>query len=212
VTASSTSFAESRGLWHGHGVSYCEECWTEFVDTVPRCSDCGGPLQAGELPAARPLVEEAPDVAVAGAVDLSAIDSLIVELPGEDAEHYAEALRMEGVHSRLECGEFVRFRGPGQKPTGPISLRAPVRVFVATDDKEQARDILESVGQEDLVGDAWLEGVEAEEIDDGDAEPPPAAESAHDTPPEARAEGVSSGAVVVLLLAVALGLIFLFAR
>lgn len=192
-------------------MSYCEECWTEFVDSVQRCSDCGGPLQAGELPSARPLVDEAPDVPV-GAVDLSAIDSLIVELPGEDAEHYAEALRMEGVHSRLECGEFVRYRGPGQKPTGPISLREPVRVFVATADQEQARDILEAIGQEDLVGDAWLEGVEAAEIDDGDPEPRPVAESAHTAPTEIRAEGVNSGAIVVLLLAVALGLLFLFAR
>jgi hypothetical protein len=148
-----------------------------------------------------------------GAVDLSAIDSLIVELAGEEAEHYAEALRMEGVHSRLECGDFVRYRGPGQKPTGPISLRAPVRVFVATADLEQARDILESVGQEDLVGDAWLEGVEAAEIDDADPELSPDAGSAPPTTStEMRAEGVSKGGLAALLLAVALGLIFLFAR
>lgn len=192
-------------------MSYCEECWTEFVDTVQRCSDCGGPLVAGELPAVRSRVEEAVAGEV-GAVDLAAIDSLITELRGEEAEHFAEVLRMEGVHSRLECGEFVRYRGPGQKPTGPISLTLPVRVFVAAAELDQARDILESLGQDDLVGDAWLEGAEAVELDDEDPELRSDRGTGHVAPTEIRAEGVSSRALLVLILAVAVGLIFMFAR
>ncbi len=205
------TFAKDRGLWHWHSVRYCQECWTEFVATVQRCSDCGGPLQDGELPAARPRDEEIEDGEVVTS-DLADIDSLITELPGEEAEHFAEALRMEGVHSRLECGEIVRHRGPGQKATAKISFSLPVQIFVADAERERARDILESINQEDLIGDAWSEGAEAEEIYERESLLQADAELDQTAPPEIRTEGISSRAILVLLLAVAVGLIFVLAR
>lgn len=192
-------------------VRYCESCWTEFVDGIQRCSDCGGPLLDGELPRVRPVTEEEEASFVAIAPDLSAIDSLAAEIPGQDAEHFAEALKIEGIVSRLECGDLVRFRGPGQKATGMISLSEPVRVFVSAADLESARDILESINQADLIGDAWAEGSEEFDVDDSgllraaqtDIDAPTA-------PPNLQPEGNHRGSIIALVLAVAVGMLFLF--
>lgn len=194
------------------GVAYCEECWTEFVDGVPQCSDCGGPLRAGPLPDEPPMAEQ--EGGAAGAdPELAGIDSLVGEFPGEDAEYLAEALRMEGIHSRLECGGIVRHRGPGQKATGPISLSLPVRVFVAEAELERAGEIRESISHDDLVGDAWAEGADAPEFEDPAGSPGSAVPADHAGPPlEMRAEGTSSRVAIVLLLAAAVGLLFMFAR
>ena len=174
---------------------------------MQRCSDCGGPLLDGDLPAVRPREDE-DETVEAAVVDLAAIDSLVAEMPGEEAEHFAEALKMEGVHSRLECGDVVRYRGPGQKATGLISLSKPVRVFVAQPELEAAHDILVSISQEDLVGDAWAAGADAVEIEDVDA-----ADDAIETiapPLEPSAAGTNSRSLIALLLAIAFGLVFLF--
>lgn len=190
------------------GVRYCESCWTEFVDGVQRCSDCGGPLLDGDLPRERPRdAEEAPFTTISA--DPAAIDSLAAEMPGEDAEHFAEALKIEGIVSRLECGNLVRYRGPGQKATGMISLREPVQVFVAAKDLDVARDILETISRGDLIGDAWTEGSGEVDVEDSDLLWTVPSES-DAAPPNLQPEGTSSGSLVALVLAVAVGMLFLF--
>lgn len=190
---------------------HCEECWTEFVDGIAQCSDCGGPLRDGPLPEASAVAEDEVAGAAAG-VDARTIDTLVGELPGEDAEYLAEALKLEGIHSRLVCGGLSRLRGPGQQATGPLALNLPVQVFVAGVEVERAQEILESIGHEDLVGDAWAEGLADHPAEDDAEERGQTGAESIGPPLEMRAEGTSSRVVLVLLLAAAVGLLFLFSR
>lgn len=142
--------------------SHCPACATEFVAGVARCSDCGGPLTPGELPAASgpsPYDDSAsaipglPPMAAATAIP----DRLLCTVPGEEAETIASALTFEGITSRLVCDGLQRLRGPGQQASGPMSKRRPVEMYVLDEDFAEAEAVLESLDGHDLIGEQWLE-------------------------------------------------------
>jgi hypothetical protein len=145
--------------------------------------------------------------------ELAAIDTLLGEFPGEKAEFVAQALTMEGMTSRLECQGMVRHRGPGQEVTGPIAVTLPVSVYVAEANLEHAREIVESVEQEDLIGEEWAAAPPADETRDEvtAAEAPVELEtesSAAQGEPE-DAEPHSEGVKAPVIIAIVAALLFL---
>ena len=187
---------------------YCPDCWTEFVAGIPRCSDCDGPLTPGDLPDRRPLAE--PPVSAAKA-ELAAIDTVIGEFPGSRAEFIAQALTMEGIHSRLECEKLVQNRGPSIDPTGPIAVTLPVRILVAAAEQERAQEILESLAAEDLVGEAWAEAPDAAASDpfDPGAVFPAGAE---DLPGDGTAPEGSRAPIMLLVIAAFVAILYFMSR
>lgn len=142
---------------------HCPACWTEYVAGVPRCAHCGGALVPGALPERRPEAPAA-DLIPTGSEPVEWLtrdppDTLLATLPGETAEVLARLLTSEGIPCLLECRGIRRIRRPGELPAEPIAVTLPVEVSVPTAVLAQARDLLESLG-EDVIGDQWAsEGV-----------------------------------------------------
>lgn len=190
-------------------MAYCPDCWTEFVSGVALCSDCGGALTLGPRPEQRPRATAATESANP---EQSAIDTLLGEFPGSRAEFIAQALTMEGIHSRLECDGLVQHRGPNTNPAGPIAVTLPVTILVAAAEADRAREILESLSAEDLVGEEWAEVTATADADPFDPHttsllPPEDPAS----PAEIEAEG-SKTPVMLLIIAAFLLLLYLIRR
>lgn len=192
--------------------SHCPACATEFVAGVTRCSDCGGPLTPGDLPASAPSARKAASVSLPPAAEAAGLTELpdqpLCTVPGEQAETIARALTFEGITSLLVCDGLQRLRGPGQESTGPMANRRPVEIYVSAADLEEAEAIVASLEGGDLIGEQWLS--EAEDEDDvASASPvipkPAAVEPASEPELPAPTKPSSSGGVllvIVVLLAV----------
>jgi hypothetical protein len=203
-------------------LQHCAECQEEYVAGVAACVECGGPLTPGPLErnggAAAPL----PARAMPG----SEMDRLLGRWPGLQADHAVRALLAEGVACRVECGGSVKVYQPGKEPTEPFAVTLPVSVYVAGPQLENARELLLSLEQDDVIGDQWSEvPEEAESADDDaaddhdaaiDAAPPQAqlAEAVEDSPPPEApvAQSTSLRTAVLLVVAGAVVLYLLLAR
>lgn len=149
-------------------VKHCVACQTEFVAGIDHCSDCGGLLESGELPAQRTrsaldeqLAAALPDASEPQEVDPP--DTLASTLPGEQAELVARALALEGVTSLLECEGEQKLRGPHEPPSPPIAVKRPVSIYVAQTHVETTLEIVRSLESDDVIGDQWLAEGEAVE-------------------------------------------------
>ena len=199
-------------------MAHCADCWTEFVEGITTCSDCGQPLSPGPLPESD---EEETTPAVKPS--FAAIDTFFDELPGERAEFAASVLKLEGIHCRLECEGLVQYRGPDAQPQPPIAVTLPVRIYVAATDVERVREIVASTQEEDLIGESWNEVPAEENL----AEESRAEEVASETEPEAagrveapEAENELAGEVraesnttlIVVFIVALIALLFMFRR
>ena len=187
---------------------HCPSCETEYVAGIAACADCGGPLSPGPLEhmAAAPP-PESPGVPTA------AFDAVLATLPGLQAHHAVQALLLEKVPVVLECQGIVKTYQPGSPPNEPLAVTLPVTMRVRADDLEGAREILDSMAAEDLIGEQWSEGdsVEADEPGDDpqavEAREGGAAPTGAPIQPEGRS--MTSAIVVVVIVVV---LLFLFGR
>jgi hypothetical protein len=82
-------------------------------------------------------------------------DTLLVTLPGMQAEFAAKALTVEGLTCLLECDGLKRLRYPNQEPPEPLAVTWPVSIYVARTQRDQAREILASTERTDVIGDQW---------------------------------------------------------
>lgn len=144
-------------------VSHCQDCRTEFVAGVTRCSDCGRPVTPGELPPRKRNDErdEARDPRYAQAPSAEATvdppDTELTSIPGEQAELVAKALALEGIPSLLACEGEEQLRGPHEPPKPPIARKRIVDIYVPQSRLDDAREIADSMASGDLIGDQWLE-------------------------------------------------------
>jgi len=198
---------------------HCGECRTEFVGGITACSDCGGPLQSGELPPHGPESLADSVAAAMPAADTEGEapeppDTLVATLPGEDAELVAKAMTMERITSLLECEGSQELRGPHEPPKPALARRRPVSIYVAHSRVDEARAIIESMTGTDLIGEQWREGAGhdgAVRDDAGDDAALPGAVSdgvrTASSPPEApRAEGAGRYVILLGLVTLLVGL------
>lgn len=140
---------------------HCPDCRNEFVAHVEVCSDCGRPLQPGELPRVSTRREEEPAHEVGipeHGVPPEAPDppdTLVATLPGEDAEQVARALALEQITSLLDCDGTQELRGPFEPPKPALARRKPVSIYVAAQHVDDAHAVIESLMHEDPIGEQW---------------------------------------------------------
>lgn len=188
---------------------HCPSCETEYVAGIAACADCGGPLSPGPL---EHMAAPAPPPEPPG-VQTAAFDTVLATLPGLQAHHAVQALLLEQVPVVLECQGIVKTYQPGSPPNEALAVTLPVTMRVRADDLDGAREILDSMAAEDLIGEQWNEGeaVEAEDPSDAPlavtARQGEAAPSGEPIQPEGRS--MTSAIVVVVIVVV---LLFLFGR
>lgn len=141
--------------------SHCPICHTEFVAGVAACSDCGRPLLPGELPP-RARNDDGPDAvrtttASGAEITVEPPDTLLAEIPGEQAELIAKALALEGIPSLLVCDGVEQLRGPHEPPKPPIARKKTVEIYVPHTRMDDASEIADSMTNVDLIGDQWLD-------------------------------------------------------
>lgn len=207
-------------------LQHCAACNEEYVAGVAACVECGQPLQAGPLPrGAMPATTAATESAAAP------LDRLLTELPGLQADQMVRALLLEEIACRVECQGVEKIYRPGQPLSEAFAVTLPVTVYVGDAQHDSAHEILQSLAQEDVIGDQWSVapaetdseadtlGAEAEQ--DTPVEPSAVSKFEHDhyaNVPDAEpalsepiAESTSLRTVVLIVLA-GLVLLFLFAR
>jgi hypothetical protein len=208
-------------------LQHCAACREEYVAGVAACVECGQPLQAGPLPrGAAPATRAAP---AAGADP--PLDRLVAELPGLHADQMVRALLLEEIACRVECEGVEKVYRPGQPPAEAFAITLPVSLYVADATYESAQEIVQSLRQEDVIGDQWsaapaedegaADAIDAAADPDAADEPGAASKFAYDhfagapdaqpTLGEPVAESTSLRTVVLIVLA-GIALLFLFAR
>ena len=142
-------------------------------------------------------------------------DTLLMTVPGLQAEHAAKALTMEGLTCLLECDGLKRLRQPGDEAPEPLAVTWPVRLYVHFTDLTEAKRILDSIAAPDVIGQQWSDadaGQRGKDIRRQGREMPTAsvdrADRANPYLSAPRAEGTTLR--FVFLLAVALFLLLLF--
>jgi hypothetical protein len=142
-------------------------------------------------------------------------DTLLVTLPGLQAEAAARALTLEGMICGLECEGFTTLRRPDQQPEEPFAVTLPVAVYVHHTQRSEAQRILDSLAGNDLIGDQWAHHRHAPMAAPADDEPvsrehrlpqPPQLSASYAGPSPPRAEGTT----LRFLLLLALGGVLLF--
>jgi hypothetical protein len=188
---------------------HCPICETEYVAGIPACADCGGPLSPGPL---ENMVVAAP-VAPAAASG-AAFDTVLATLPGLQAHHAVQALLLENVPCFLECQGLTKTYQPGSPPNEPLAVTLPVTVRVRAADSDGAREILDSMEADDLIGEQWSEGqsVEAEPVSEDDEQARDAADVHAEAGAEAPQPQGTSMLTAAVVVAVVVGLLFLFGR
>lgn len=178
-------------------------CATEFVASVPFCTDCGGSLRAGPLPDP-PSESEKPRDGAEATVHRThdPPDTLLLQRPGLEAEEVARILNLEGIPCLLECQGMQSLRLADREPAEPLAISLPVSVLVPAALLAEAKEILQSLQQEDAVGDQWAAPSEGAR-----PEPPGEDEGARPSvdpdrmgPPSASPEGTSLRFLIVLAI------------
>jgi hypothetical protein len=189
---------------------HCPTCETEYVAGIAACADCGGPLSPGPL---EHMAAAAPPPPPDGGAQAADFDAVLATLPGLQAHHAMQALLMENVPCFLECQGLAKTYQPGSASTGPLAVNLPVTVHVRSADLESAREIVTSIDEEDLIGEQWGDAVEATTVEGGNDDAAVAAGdgTALDADTALQPERTSMVTAVVVV-AVVLGLLFLFGR
>jgi hypothetical protein len=198
---------------------HCPTCQTEYVAGIAACADCGGPLTPGPL-GRYAGGATASRAATAGApAATGAFDAVLTQLPGAQADRAVRALLLEEIPCFVECEGLTKIYQPGSPPTEPFAVTLPVTVHVRHGDLETAREVIDSLDSEDLIGEQWsdeeiAEAAEAAAAPAGvpfdDGEPPlPSVDDPHAGAPEPQRTSMVG---VVLIVVVVLGLLLLFGR
>jgi hypothetical protein len=194
-------------------VRHCNACATEYVAAVRVCAECGAALEAGPYVAPEPSSREDRGPKV---LREEPPDRLLVRLPGLQAEFAAQALNLEGIPCTLECEGLRQVRRPGEGPGDPFAVTLPVSVYVPGSAFGTAREVLQSLAADDLIGEQWSG-------DDPMADVGPSAENAPsfaepirpldlDPAPEIPSSGMEgTGLRLLLVLAAATALALLYA-
>lgn len=195
---------------------HCPTCQTEYVAGIAACADCGGPLAPGPLGR-----YTAPRGAAAAAASAAAptgdFDTVLARLPGLRADHAVRALLLEEIPCFVECEGLTKTYQPGSPPTEPFAVTLPVTVHVRGADLDTAREVLDSLESEDLIGDQWSD----EEIAAAAEAASPSAGAPVDQPASATEDDPAAGApqpqstsmvAVMLVVVVVIGLLLLFGR
>ena len=196
-------------------LQHCPECDEEYVAGVAACVECGGALQPGPL--ARLEARHAERrTAPPPSSDPSTDEELIAELPGQQADHVVRMLLLESIPCRVVCQGIEKRYLPGHPPAEPFAMTLPVTIFVAAAQRQAAEDILNSFEHEDVIGEQWdsepeIPRVEAEPAEESDSYEalPMVDDAAIPEPPQPT--GTSLRAIVIIV-ALGLVLLFLFAR
>lgn len=195
-------------------VQHCPTCDEEYVGGVPACVDCGGPLTPGPLQRYEGAVAPTADPAPPSDRPLG---RLLARLPGKQADQVVRLLLMENIPCRVLCEGQQKTYAVGQPPSEPFAVSLPVEIFVAAESFETAQEILSTFEHDDLIGEQWNETAGT----DSDSEPEiplpvvsdnrgdVAADDFADAAPQAQG---TSMVTAVLVVAVILGLLFLFGR
>lgn len=198
---------------------HCPTCQTEYVAGISACADCGGPLTPGPLGRYAGAAAAAATAGTAAAAATGAFDAVLAQLPGIQADRAVRALLLEEIPCFVECQGLTKTYQPGSPPTEPFAVTLPVTVHVRHADLETAREAIDSLESEDLIGEQWsdeeiAEAAEAAAVpagvpfDDG-THASPAADDPNAGAPEAQSTSMVS---VVVIVAVVLALLFLFGR
>lgn len=195
---------------------HCPHCQTEYVAGITACADCGGPLSPGPLErlergAGKPA-RGAAQTAAPAVTAHAAFDTVLARLPGLQADHAVRALLLENIPCFVDCQGLTKIYQPGSPPAEPFAVTLPVTVSVRAADVDTAHEVLASLESDDLIGEQWSD----EEIAAAaDAAAPHDAhdDTAHGDPDEGapQAQGTSM-VTAVLIVAVVIGLLFLFGR
>lgn len=201
---------------------HCPACQTEYVAGIAACADCGGPLSPGPLGRYAAAPTSAPSgAAVTGAAPAGTFDALLARLPGIQADRAVRALLLEEIPCHVECQGLTKSYLPGAPPSEPFAVTLPVAVYVRGADLDTAREVIDSLESEDLIGEQWSDEELAEAAEAASptagvpfAEPPSAtAEAIADDPTAGAPEPQRTSMVaVVLVVLVVIGLLLLFGR
>lgn len=207
-------------------LQHCPTCREEYVAGIAACVECGEPLHPGPLP--RGAAAAAPAARAAAANPAAELDRLVAELPGRQADHVVRSLLLEGIACRVECQGVVKVYQAEQRPTEPFAVTLPVTIHVAAAQLENAQEVLESLQQEDVIGEQWSEvpseDENGEERDDeyaqaesGDGERLGASAGAEAEPDEAGVPAPPAAEsttlrTIVLIVVLGLVLLLIFAR
>lgn len=205
-------------------LQHCPTCREEYVAGIAACVECGEPLHPGPLP--RGAAAAAPAARAAAAANpATELDRLVAELPGRQADHVVRSLLLEGIACRVECQGVVKVYQAEQRPSEPFAVTLPVTIHVAAAQLENAQEVLESLQQEDVIGEQWSEvpseddasGTRDDEYEQAEAERLAASAAAEAEPDDAAVPAPPAAEsttlrTIVLIVVVGLVLLLIFAR
>lgn len=192
---------------------HCPACEEEYVTGVAACAECGGPLCPG------PLARFAPSAGTPAVAPAADADELLERLPGLQADHAVRALLLEGISCRVECRGLTKTYAPGSPPAEPFAVSLTVALYVPRAQRDAAREVLSSLGHDDLIGDQWSAPEDGGTPDDDviEAQPAVAREPESDASPPADFDAAGAPAAegtglrtVLLIVAALVALLFLF--
>lgn len=202
---------------------HCATCQTEYIAGIAACADCGGPLTPGPLgrytaagSTAAPAARSAAASPGAGAAG-GDFDALLARLPGIQADRAVRALLLEEIPCFVECQGLTKTYLPGAPPSEPFAVTLPVTVHVRSAQLDMAREVIDSLESDDLIGEQWSD----EELAEAAEVASPTAGVPFDEPASATAEDPDAGApepqrtpmvAVILVVLVVIGMLLLFGR
>ena len=143
-------------------------------------------------------------------------DRLLIRVPGLQAEFAAQALNLEGIPCRLECEGLEQLRRPGDEPGDPFAVTLPVEIYVPASAVATAREVLQSLGRDDLIGEQWDGGDPAPDetvnVVEAETPSPAVAPGALDSPPMPSGQRMEGTGLRLILILVAAGLVALLYR
>ena len=80
---------------------------------------------------------------------------MLAQLPGIQADRAVRALLLEEIPCSVECQGLSKTYQPGSPPAEPFAVTLPVTVHVRQTDLSTAREVIDSIDSEDLIGEQW---------------------------------------------------------
>ena len=200
---------------------HCPTCQTEYVAGIAACADCGGPLTPGPLGryTGAATASSASAAAAGSAAASGDFDAVLATLPGAQADQAVRALLLEEIPCFVECQGLTKTYQPGTPPTEPFAVTLPVTVHVRAADLTTAREVIDSLESDDLIGEQWSDEEIAEAAEAAGVPPMAAADDVEELPvignePAAGAPEPQqiSMVTVVVIVAVVIALLFIFGR